>query len=802
MNTLMTDKRIVCACALLAAASSAMADTYDDYVQLRVSDDAGVSSSFVDNDAGHWQKKDGDGTFVVETEGPHPGERYYVPSSKVLMLPSVAGSAANPIECVFGGDELALQHRLWLAVARSSASATDAVVRIGNLRLLPNGHLYHAGNYPAILAGTCTVEGTASLPSFWQSNAKSGGSAVVSSKFLGDENAVFGFMGLISGGNLAIFTHDGDASGYFGTIIVGFNSTAPVQLNLATEGGFTMPGTIRLSDGGKLRVPANLTATIGNLDSAGGTLALEGGTTGSSVGRLVVTNGFTGTSAIPVSLLYTLSTEEETLPLVTFSGGARDLLSSDAFAVSTDGIQVLEPALLNCLAACKANLSLAVTNAADGLSRTLAVSHRRMVWQTGGTPFAADGAASWSDNGAGDPSTADYYLISGTTGSSGSYTFGGASLSLCGGSITFKNSTQLHVDDFVWVPGAVIQTYNQNHTISGKIRILDVPGKTFTVTMWNGGESKHAFTIASEMSGGGSLTLTSGTSSSQDTRAFYVLSGFNTNFSGRLAVTHGAFGGSNAATYNADPDKYCVTLTVSDARNIGGAMSSFDAAGLTLGAHSLLKVVGSAVFDEPTRGWFIDGVGRINVAEGETVTMTNLQITYSGEFRKEGAGTLKLGGTARFTEDALETPLAGTNVLAIAAGALTPTDTTCCDGLAITFAAGTKLLLDASATGDLKTHGLYDVKWDAPITVADGAALPVAFALPEGFDNKACHRFGICTVSTTAAGTMDAGDFAVKAPSGMKAVVSKVENRDSGNNIVSCTFMCNLVPRGFSVSIR
>jgi len=141
-------------------------------------------------------------------------------------------------------------------------------------------------------------------------------------------------------------------------------------------------------------------------------------------------------------------------------------------------------------------------------------------------------------------------------------------------------------------------------------------------------------------------------------------------------------------------------------------------------------------------------------------------------------------------------------VLAIAEGALMPADTTGCDGLAITFAAGTKLLLDASAEGDLRTYGLYDVKWDAPIAVAGDAALPVAFALPDGFNRKASCRLSICTVSPTAAATMNVGDFAVAAPHGMKAIVSKVENRDAGDNVVSVSFVCDLIPRGTTICIR
>ena len=805
MNNLMNNTRTVCACMLLSAASSVMAAAYDDYVQLRVEDTASVSS-FVNNDAGHWQKKDGSGTFVVEPEGPHPGEKYY--AAQALTLPS---GAEYPIEYVFGGDELVLAYRLWMTVSRSSASATDAVCRIGNMRILAGGHIYSAGLRPAILAGTCTVEGTASSPSAWRAAGKGGASIIVSSKFLGDENAVFEFRSLSSQTNRATFTYNGDATGYFGTMGVGrlSGSTAPATLTLATEGGFAMPGTIRLSDDAVLCVPAGSTATVGNLhsdrdsdlDSDVGALRLECGAAGSPCGRLVVTNGFTGYSGIPISFPCTLSAEAETLPLVTFSGNARDSLSSDTFVVSADGIQAPQNPLTNGLAACRANLSIAVTNAADGLSRTLAVSHRRMVWSTGGTPFGAAGAASWSDNDEVSP-YADYYLVNSVEGSSGSYTFDGASLSICAGAITFRSATQMHVEDFVWVPGAGIQTYNNSHTISGKLRILDVPGKTFTVVMWNGGDSKRAFTIDSEISGGGALALTLQPSASADPRAFYVLSGVNTNFSGRLALTHGSFSGSNAATYNADPDKYCVTLTVSDSRSIGGAMESFDAEGFKLGAHSLLKVSGSATFDEPTRGWYVEDVGRVSVAAGETVTMTNMQIAYAGEFRKEGAGTLRLGGTARFTKDALETPLAGTNVLAITEGALTPADTTGCDGLAIAFAAGAKLVLDASAEGDLKTYGLYDVKWDAPLSVAGDAALPVEFALPDGFDNKTACRFGICTVSRSAADAMGVGDFAVTAPRGMKAVVSEVENRDAGDNVVSVSFVCDLEPSGLMISIR
>ena len=366
-----------------------------------------------------------------------------------------------------------------------------------------------------------------------------------------------------------------------------------------------------------------------------------------------------------------------------------------------------------------------------------------------------------------------------------------------------SSTTQLTVDDFRWYAKgnfSHIQCWSSSSTIAGKVTVVKCSDVPIKIQTW----TRQTLTLAAELCGGGDLHFTSHTSSSGDPGCTYALTGLNTNFSGRIEFSRGPFTGAKAADRNAAPDSAinCITVKVSDGRNLGGAMKAFDKAGIKLASHAVLQVSGSTAFDEATRGWYIEDVGRINVASGKTVSITNTQITYAGEFRKEGAGLLKLGGTAKFTAEASDTPLAGTNVLAITAGAFMPTDATCCDGLAVTFAAGTKLLLDAAAEGDLKAYGLYDVKWDTPIAVAGDAALPVEFVLPEDFDNKASHRFGLCTVSPTAAASMDVDDFAVARIKGMKMKVSKVENRDGSDNVVSVTFACDLIPAGFTMAIR
>ena len=786
-----------CLCILLSVAAlagdSLNAAAYDDYVQLRVNDTAS-QSSFAGNDSGHWQKKNEQGEFVVEANGPYAGEKYYVPAEKTLIMSAPNASAGNPVAYTFGGDELVLAGRLWVATRRSSLAADDAVMRIDNLVLPPGGYLYSANGRPAALAGTCTVMGTSKDPSCWYDNLDTSTRPLIHAALKGDGTSVFWFRNPEGSSE---FVYDGDASAFFGTMRV---DSGLSTLTAGTSGGLDFPGTVALKNGATFSVPAGRVVRIGNLKSIdGSSLLLD---PDGSAAPLVVTNGVSASGgAISVGLPF--SEAAETIPLVTLAPDAAGTLSADDFAnwtATATGLAGYPNAL---------NLTLAMTNGADG-SRTLAVSHRKIVYQDvrdskeETSCFLPENASHWSDDGE-ISSENDYYV--GIGGSAyapfTAVDFGGASLTLCGPNmLNIRTSCHLTVADFRWVAngadGAQILVWGDGPKVSGKVTVVEVPGGMFRVATYNG----QTFTIASELEGGGTLGLTSLTSA-KNCIGNYELTGLSTNFAGRIHAFHGPYtNAQNKEKHESAPDTYCVTLTVSDSRNLGGPLKAFAADGILLANHSLLKTTGSLTFSEPTRGWTILGVGRAEAAEGETLTITNTQITYAGEFRKEGGGTLRLGGTARFTEDALETPLAGTNVLAIAEGALMPADVTGCDGLAVTFAAGAKLLLDASATGDLKTYGLYDVKWDAPITVADGAALPVAFALPEDFDAKKCHSFGICTVSATAAETMDEDDFAVKAPSGMKADVSKVENRNANDTVVSVSFVCDLVPCGLTIRIR
>ena len=774
----------------------AIAGDYDDYVQLSANDDDG-SPSF--HTAGKW-KKNG----IQETQGPHPGESYFVPKSRELYTTNITSSTSSPLEYVFGGDELVVEGMFCIRTKRSGVNATDATVRVGNLKMLEGGYVLHSSPTPAVLAGACTVMGTSAKPSEWRANSDSALKAFCNLDFIGEPGSAFYFHNNKSGA--VTYCYGGDASRFLGTMRL---DDANSILYDNTPSGMDFPGTVSISGGGTFQIPDGKTAAIGMLFSDGGRLSFGGAGAHIAVTNDVNANGV----AIQVDLDHAYSSGAETIPLVTLAPIAAGTLSVDDFQLSYPPQIGFEP-LRNYPAAFAQVLKLAVTNELDG-SQTLSVAHRNIVWQDDSDADRASSfmlpanAAHLSDDSE-IAATNDYFICGGKNAHmpDADMSFGGGSLTIYGsGTCYFQTSKTITVDDFRWVASGAsnpqLQTYSYSPVLSGNVTVVEVPDSTFRVQMYNVGSNNNKFTISAGLAGNGTLDFILNPAASSDPRASYVLSGLNTNFTGRIRVYHNPFSSANAAKHEAAPDAYCVMLAVSDQRNLGGARESFDAQSLVLATHSLLKTVGSVVFDEPTRGWFVEDVGRVSVDAGETLTITNKQITYAGEFRKEGTGSLKLGGTARFTSEALETPLAGTNVLKIAGGAFTPTDVTCCDGLSINFAAGAKLVLDASTTGDLKTYGLYDVKWDVPITVEGGAALPIEFDLPDDFNRESRQVVGICTVSPTAAANMSVDDFDVAPIDHMLTEISRVDNMDGEDNITSVTFVCSMCPRrGLAIIVR
>ena len=349
-------------------------------------------------------------------------------------------------------------------------------------------------------------------------------------------------------------------------------------------------------------------------------------------------------------------------------------------------------------------------------------------------------------------------------------------------------STRLTVDDLVMMQGSYFYFWNLTSPhLYGNLR-LTKPTNGYAVRMHQG--NGYYTYIHSNISGDGPLQLYGVKGgSSISAIANFCLYGTNTAFSGKLSVTNAV---NNALTNT--------TLLVADARSLGGPMPSFTYDGIDFCRWSRLRVTNSLAITEPTRGVFFSGGNYVQVQGAANELTLASQTTLAGTLVKEGAGTLALGGTLKFTSAQSDTPSEGTNVLQVKAGRIRPVSKGGADGLAISFAAGTGLRLAplSEPDDDVRQYGLYDVKWATPfdLSATDGK-LDVALDLPASADDiPDSFTFGVCTVASAAAGALD-GNINLPTISRRMLTLTQESNGDG-----TVTFMARYSKRGFVVSFR
>ncbi|MCQ2391819.1 MAG: hypothetical protein MJ240_10380 [Kiritimatiellae bacterium] len=211
-----------------------------------------------------------------------------------------------------------------------------------------------------------------------------------------------------------------------------------------------------------------------------------------------------------------------------------------------------------------------------------------------------------------------------------------------------------------------------------------------------------------------------------------------------------------------------------------------------------LSVTNDVTLNQANRGVFVNNCAWATVAPNKTLTVGNA-VTYAGELRKLGAGTLALGGAARFLDGQEETaPAAGANRLTVAEGALKILSTNACDGLEVAFEPGTKLVLANEVDEDTAAYGLYNVKWATPLVLPADGKLPVAFEAEKV--GRRCAR-AICTVTTEAEAKigLSVNSFVVTRPAGCKAPkVTRVLDEVAG----LVTYRVTVQPSGTTLLLR
>lgn len=263
---------------------------------------------------------------------------------------------------------------------------------------------------------------------------------------------------------------------------------------------------------------------------------------------------------------------------------------------------------------------------------------------------------------------------------------------------------------------------------------IEVFGKTLTIGGW--GNRRGQFN--GPISGTGKLAISHGPAIAQ------IFNGDNSGFKGIVSIS-----GDEVEREVRDAYSYC---QLGHANALGGVYEG-DAT-LAWMAHNFSNVWFTCAQDvnltEATRGVRLYGFTTFEVNDGKTLTITE-SATYGGTIAKRGAGTLVLGSpSVKFISGPgqTDTPQEGNNQLKIAAGQLKVTNANAVNGLQVSFAEGTKLILSAAPEGELATYGLKNTAWATPfVTDAPSGKIAVEF---EGVPADKESSVPICSIAATA----------------------------------------------------
>lgn len=539
--------------------------------------------------------------------------------------------------------------------------------------------------------------------------------------------------------------------------------------------------------------------TIGSLElSARSMILVEGNATTPKNGIIHVRDSLTVAKPVTVRLNYNARSPgtNETTRVTILTAPSSSRLDADDFVLDLGYTSAAQ------------HYDLVVEEDAVAQAKSLVAVFYPTVWQKG--QYSSEGgkdrvpgdssltnAAYWSDNllphGGAHYYTKDHYLRT-LVDETADCVFPGLSFTQDGGRLTILTKSfqvpEYHTRNVstIWLG----QHANMEKTI--KVDRFVAKSGTADLGAYNG----QTLVVDGEIVGAAHLYLR-GVTTTSATKGNYRFTGLNTNFTGNVTVEQRTVG--EYLTF----DSKFQTLIVNDGRNLGGAKDEFDAKALTLATMSRLSVTNGTVTLPAglNRGLYIEGVGRLYV-EGPHVLAVDWPITMHGKLWKEGAGTLVLGGDARF-DSADGGPEASSNLFEVANGTVKVTACNAMDGLATTFRSGTSLVL-AIDPGDanLAKYGILAAKTETPFTLGSGLS-----KLPLTIDTSAYPTvdrpslaLGIVTVTNKPA-TVSAVRAMLPAikpypHSGFRHGIVERENAGEG----TVTFALELVQTGAMLIVR
>lgn len=786
-----------------------------------------------EKDLGEYSSVTGALHWVGQTEPPQPDKNYFIQTGMTLRTPKNGNTAAFPL-LTFAGQSLTLGGGQ-ITHALNSGMGEDKTpgVQWDDLRIL--GGQYVAGcQLNVIRDSKITFVPTSLGPVEFNFNQPNPGSAGTGLWF---RNTTFSgtsaeataiFYNSARADSTGIAFRNCDFSGFTGTFQFGkqgidkstcadfgsgtvFPGTVVIETNAefrtTISSGSLSLDTIRIKRGGQFYFPkTGVTLNVGTLWNEDGRMATQ--SSASAPGIVNVANNFvTDRTFVLAGLGYTVATGTAQTASIPF-------MSVPEGTAIHDGLFEYKP-----VSGGLPNIVVS-SETVDG-KISLGVAKKEIVTVTvrdssanGGSSFKETKTSNWSD-GRQPHSGADYVVgLSGcgnqlmtadTTGAAraadGACMFAGDSFTVLGGTLALCDVYLNVFSNLTVVAGGTISAF----TAPGRVNVLR--GNTLTLLPSTSSSALIScqngawLVVENELLGSAALDICRHSNGSSMHACLIDLRALNTNYTGRITLACG--GWRTGTNWEGNNMSKQVTLCVRDACNLGGQLASFTYDALRVRDCQILSVTNDVAFTEQTRGLFIDGCARFNVSSGNTLTLAQ-PLTFAGKLRKEGAGTLALGGTVAFTADRLSDPdgLDGTNVLEVVEGSVKPLSKTAADGLAFSFASGTSLALDiAPSNADMAQYGLYDVKADAPVTLAEGmSTLPVTLNTDGIAEPAPVYEVALATVKDRTLATALKGQLSVTKPwPNYVAELSLRDNPDDGN---SCTVVARIRLAGLTVIFR
>ena len=286
-------------------------------------------------------------------------------------------------------------------------------------------------------------------------------------------------------------------------------------------------------------------------------------------------------------------------------------------------------------------------------------------------------------------------------------------------------------------------------TLAGTIRMDD----DVTSSAWSG----SLVTIDSVLSGNGDWTV-SGKAGTGSPHSRISFTADNSEWKGAISLKQDKGSSGVPSTGNAKHQK----LLVTNPAGLGGVLDEFNCKALSLADCSEMIVTNSLeLAKDLNRGIYVTNTATINVY-ADCDFICNWPVTFDGPLRKDGEGTLSLGGDAKFLDSAGEpvgVPRSDVDCrMEVVKGSVKALRHDCVNGVTVDFKANadTSLVLEFDPDdADLKRYGLCNVKTETPFTAGKEINVRIDNPDADALIAAKTYKLGLITVTTSAANALN-----------------------------------------------